>query len=305
MIDRDDLRVVLAIRNHGRIALAAEHLGVTAAAVTKRLGAIEKKLGVKLFQRTTRRMKTSDEGELCALLATDLLGRFDDLETQVTARSERPTGLIKLVSNTGFGRIHLAPQIVAFHARYPDIHVELHLSNQLPDLLAQGFDAAVWLWGPTSTQWVVSKLASNYRLVVASPSYVQRHGLPRTPADLEGHQCIAMAQRDVFNRLWRLQKLDPRVRTAPVDVKVTGALRSNSGEVCRDWAIAGCGVALRPSWDVTEHLRSGRLVDMLPGYAQLESDVQWIAPFKSNSPRRVTLLKQWLSAAFADPPWEV
>lgn len=303
MIDRNDLNLILAVRNHGRIAGAAEHLGVTAAAVTKRLAAIEKKLGIKLFQRTTRRLSTSDEGELCALLAADVLDRFESLESQVMARSSTPKGQIKLVANAGFGRIHLAPQIAAFQAKYPEIHVELHLANQLPDLLAEGFDAAIWLWGPPSTQWVVSKLASNHRVVVGAPSYVKQHGLPLTPEDLTQHTCLAMAQRHVFDHMWRLQRLDGRGRKQPVDVKIKGTLRSNSGEVVRDWAMAGCGLALRPLWDVIEPLRRGLLVDVLPGYAQLESDVQWVAPFKSNPPRRVALLKQWLKDAFARSLW--
>jgi LysR family transcriptional regulator, transcriptional activator for dmlA len=306
MLDRGDLLLLLTVRSHGRIAAAAEQLGVTAAAVSKRLASIERGLGVKLFLRTTRRMSTSDEGELCATLAMQLLEGFEDLEAQVSARSERVSGTIRLASNAGFGRVHLAPQIAAFQAKYPQIAVELHLANVLPDLQAEGFDAAVWLWAPTSSQWVVSKLASNHRIVVASPQYVQRHGQPATPQDLAQHQCLVMAQRDAFDRMWRLQKVGTRPDAsgqAVIDVKVKGSLRSNSGEVVRDWALQGQGIALRPMWDVAEHLRSGELVDMLPGYAQLESDVQWLAPFRANIPRRLVLLKQWLQEAFARPGW--
>ena len=200
----------------------------------------------------------------------------------------------------------MAPQIAAFHALHPQIAVELHLSNQLPDLQTDGFDAAVWLWGPPTAQWVVTKLAPNHRVVVASPDYVRRHGKPRVPAELAQHQCLVMAQRNAFDRMWRLQRLRGSVgdrRHAAVDVKIQGALRSNSGEVVRDWALGGYGVALRPMWDVNEQLRSGSLVDMLPGYAQLESDVQWLAPFRAHTPRRVVLLREWLQAAFAHPAW--
>lgn len=306
MLDRADLILVMAVHNHGRIAAAAEQLGVTAAAVTKRLASIERTLGVKLFHRTTRRMSASDEGELCAALATHLLDGFDDLEVQVSAQSERVTGKIRLMSNAGFGRVHMAPQIAAFHALHPQVAVELHLSNQLPDLQADGFDAAVWLWRPPTTQWVVTKLAPNHRVVVASPDYLRRHGKLRVPAEVAQHQCLVMTQRDAFDRMWRLERVRGSAegrRPPAVDVKVQGALRSNSGEVVRDWALGGYGLALRPLWDVTEHLRSGALVDMLPGYAQLESDVQWLAPFRANTPRRVVLLREWLQTAFAHPAW--
>ena len=303
MIDRNDLNLILSVSRHGRISTAAEHLGVTATAVTKRLGAIEARLGVKLFQRTTRRMNTSDEGELCVALATELLERFEDLEARVTARNRRATGRVRLVANAGFGRVHVAPQVALCHAAYPEISVELHMANQLPDLLAEGFDAAIWLWEPPTTQWVVSKLAPNHRLVVAAPSYLKRHGSPQTPAELSQHECIAMAQRDVFDRMWRLQRLDKRGRNPVIEVKIQGSLRSNSGEIVRDWAVAGSGIALRPLWDVTQLLRSGKLVNVLPKYAQLDSDVQWIAPFRAHLPRRVSLLRQWLNDAFAVPPW--
>ncbi len=293
MLDRGDLLLLLAVRSHGRIAGAAEQLGVTAAAVSKRLAAIERGLGVKLFLRTTRRMSASDEGELCATLAMHVLEGFEDLEAQVTARSERISGTIRLLSNAGFGRVHLAPQIAAFQAHYPQIAVELHLANVLPDLQAEGFDAAVWLWAPPTTQLVVAKLASNHRIVVASPSYVRRHGKPRTPRmDLARHQCLVMAQRDAFDRMWRLQKIG---RSEPVNRGQAGHRREDQGstahatrsEVVRDWALGGHGIALRPLWDVAEHVRSGALVDMLPGYAQFESDVKWLAPFRSNIPRRM------------------
>ncbi|MES2184781.1 MAG: LysR family transcriptional regulator [Pseudomonadota bacterium] len=303
MLDRSDLALVLAIRDHGRLAAAAEHLGVTPAAVTKRLALIERGLGVRLFARTTRRMSTSDEGELCAAYAARLLEGFDDLEALISANSARVAGRIRLLANAGFGRAHLAPQVSAFQEQYPDIEVELHLSNLLPDLQAEGFDAAVWLWGPATTRWVVARLAPNHRVVVASPAYVARHGMPVQPQDLSGHTCLVMAQRDAFDRMWRLQRLGGRARGKPIDVKIGGALRSNSGDVVGDWALEGRGVALRPLWQVVDHIRAGRLVDMLPGWAQCESDVQWIAPFRANLPHRVVLFKQWLQAAFAKPPW--
>jgi DNA-binding transcriptional LysR family regulator len=303
MLDRNDLSLVLAVRNKGRIAAAAEHLGVTPAAVTKRLAAIERTLSVRLFERTTRRMSASEEGELCATLAAQLLESFDNLEAQVAERSTKVAGPIRLLSNVGFGRAHIAPQVAAFQEKYPDVSVELHLTNLLPDLQAEGFDAAVWLWGPSTTRWVVMRLAQNQRVVVASPAYVKRHGPLHEPTDLAERACLVTAQRDIFDHLWRLQRIDARRRSKPVDVKVGGALRSNSGDVTREWALAGRGIALRPWWDVADHVRAGRLVDMLPGWAQLESDVQWVTPFRANVPRRVVLLRQWLQDAFARPSW--
>jgi LysR family transcriptional regulator, transcriptional activator for dmlA len=303
MLERSDLVMVMSVRDHGRIAGAAEHLGISPAAVTKRLGAIEKKLGVKLFQRTTRRLSITDEGQLCVALAAQVLERFEDLEAQVTSRSQSALGRLRVVANPGFGRKHLAPCVARFQEEHGQIAVEVHLTNTLPDLQAEGFDAAVWLWGPVSQRWVSTKLASNHRVVVASPQYLRRHGAPSEPADLQRHQCITMTQRDRFGPMWRLQPLEPRARTGGVEVQVKGPLSTNFGSVALDWALAGRGIALRPLWEVADDLRSGQLVDVLPGLGQVDSDVQWLAPFRANPPRRLVLLKQWLRQAFARPPW--
>ncbi len=302
MIDRADLQLVLAVKDAGSLVAAADKLGVTAAAVTKRLALLESRLSVRLFRRTTRVVSATTEGELYATLARQLVEDFETLEARVTEQTSAPIGSIKLACNVGFGRTWAGPAVREFCRRYPQVEVELHLRNQLPELQAEGFDAALWLWQPHSSQWIVHKLAANHRVVVASPSYLGANGAPATPQDLERHECLLMLERDMPQNLWHLERIKGRKALA-VDVRVAGRLRSNSGDVLRDWALDGAGIALRPLWDVHAHLLRGELTQLLPQYAKLDSDVQWIAPYRQHLPRRVRLLKEFFAERLQTAPW--
>jgi LysR family transcriptional regulator, transcriptional activator for dmlA len=304
MIDRIDLALVLAVKETGSLTGAAKRLQITGAAVTKRLAQIEAWLAVKLFVRTTRSVTATPEGEMFCEHARQLVAGFDTLESRLTEFTTTPVGSIKLASNVGFGRQWLAPAIHAFSQTFASVQIELHLLNRLPDLQAEGFDAAIWLWQPVSTQWIVHTLARNTRVVVASVDYLQRHGTPAAPEDLRDHQCLLMREREMPANTWRLSRLVPHEGDAPmIEVKVSGVLSSNNGEVLRDWALSGAGIALRPYWDVHEHIQSGRLVRVLGDYAKLDADVQWIAPYRAHLPERVRLLREFLAARIRGAAW--
>jgi LysR family transcriptional activator of dmlA len=304
MHDRGDLLLVLAVKETGSLAGAARRLEVSGAAITKRLAQIEGRLAVRLFRRTTRSVVPTPEGELYCELARQLVEDFESLETRVADLGTTALGSIKIACNVGFGWQWAAPVIDEFSRLYPFVEIELHLRNRLPDLQAEGFDCAIWLWHPLSTQWIIQTLAKNNRAMVASPAYLQRAGTPRTPEDLSGHACLLMLERDMPLNIWRLSRLAPQSDSAcAIDVRVSGPLRSNNGEVLRDWAINGAGIALRPFRDVHAHIRSGRLVHVLPDYAKLDSDVQWIAPYRAHLPERVRLLKEFFEVRLRDAPW--
>lgn len=303
MHDRGDLLLVLAVKETGSLTAAGRQLDITGAAVTKRLAQIEARLAVRLFRRTTRSVVATPEGELYCELARRLLEDFENLEARVADFGSTPVGVVKIACNVGFGRQWAGPMIEAFSRLYPSVDIELHARNRLPDLQAEGFDGALWLWHPQSTQWIIQTLAKNHRAMVAAPAYLERAGTPRTPEDLAGHACLLMLERDMPANIWRLNRLGDETGDAAIDVRVTGRLRSNNGDVLRDWAIGGAGIGLRPVWDVFEHIRSGRLTHVLPEYAKLDSDVQWIAPYRSHLPQRVRLLKEFLAARLSEAPW--
>lgn len=307
-MERSDLELVLAIRDHGSLAAAALRLDVAPPVVTKRLAALEARLGQRLFQRTTRRVSPTAEGETVCERAFVLLQGFAALEAELQERKAEPTGLIRLAATFGFGRLWLGPAMASFQERYPRIEIQLQLTEQLPDLALEGFDGAIWLWqveGRQAAQWVSRRLARNQRVLVASPRYIRQHGAPSTLEALQDHACLIVrengnAQGQRFDT-WTLHKSNSKT---PERVRVHGPLSGNSGELVRDWCVAGRGIMLRSLWDIAPELASGLLVSVLPGYAMPDADIHWLAPYRSDSPRRIRLLIDFLVTQFRDEPWK-
>ena len=307
-MDRNDLELVLAVRSQGSLAGAALALDIAPPAVTKRLAALEARLGRKLFQRTTRRISPTAEGETVCERAVALLQGFRDLEAELQEQQKEPSGLIRLAATFGFGRLWLGPVLARFQERYPAVRVQLQLTEHLPDLALEGYDGAIWLWsvqGRQAAQWVSRRLARNQRVLVASPGYIKGHGLPDSLAALEDHTCLLVRENgnavsQSFDR-WHLKKERDK---SPTSVRVSGPLTSNSGELVRDWCLDGRGITLRSLWDIAPQLASGQLVRVLPAWSMPDADIHWLAPYRTDSPRRIRVLIDFLLAQFAGEPWK-
>jgi LysR family transcriptional regulator, transcriptional activator for dmlA len=305
IMERTDLELVLAIKSTGGMSQAAVRLRLSAPVVTKRLAALEDALGLKLFYRTTRRVAPTAEGELLCERAQGLLEGFMQAEEALREQTREPTGLVRLAATLGFGRIWLGPALAEYQTLYPKVRIELQLTETLPDLGAQGLDGAVWLWAMRSnrtSQWSAKPLASNQRVLVAAPAYLKLHGTPDSVDTLQQHQCLVVRESDDPHYTWQLSALGARRTHAVV---VHGPLSSNSGELVRDWCMAGRGIMLRSQWDVAPLLASGKLVRVLPSYAMRDADIQWLAPFRAQTPKRVRLLRDFLAKKFKSRPWEV
>lgn len=301
---RSDLELVLAVQEAGSLVKASEKLGFSTPMMTKRLAALERTLGVKLFFRTTRKVTPTAEGELFCERAKPLIENFLHLEDALREQVLEPSGLIKIVSTFGFGRLWLGPAIAEWSKQYPKVRVDLRLTEALPDLAAEGFDAAVWLWAPSRTnsaKWSARLLAHNERVLVASPSYIATHGEPTSINDLSNHECLAVHESDDRGSNWLLthSKENNLVR----NIKIKGSLSSNSGELVRDWCVQGKGIMLRSLWDVSKLLDAGKLIRVLPEYAMLDANIQWLAPFRPHTPLRVSLLRDYLTSTFKSAPW--
>jgi LysR family transcriptional regulator, transcriptional activator for dmlA len=304
-VERADLELVLAIKGAGSMSQAAVQLRLSAPVVTKRLAALEAALGLKLFYRTTRRVAPTAEGELLCERAIGLLEGFAQAEEALREQTRQPTGLVRLAATLGFGRIWLGPALSEYQALYPQVRIELQLTETLPDLGSQGLDGAVWLWAMRSnrtSQWSAKLLAQNQRVLVAAPVYLKLRGTPRSVDDLQQHECLVVRESDDPSYTWQLSAAGERRIHAVV---VRGALSSNSGELVRDWCLRGRGIMLRSLWDVAPMLASGALVRVLPTYAMRDADIQWLAPFRAQTPKRVRLLRDFLAAKFKSRPWEV
>ncbi len=303
---RNDLELVLAVQETGSLTRASEKLGFSTPMMTKRLAALEQALGVKLFFRTTRKVTPTAEGELFCERAKPLIENFLHLEDTLREQVLEPSGLIKIVSTFGFGRLWLGAAIAEWSKQYPNVRVDLRLTEALPDLAAEGFDASVWLWAPSranSAKWSARLLAHNERVLVASPSYVSAHGVPATLDDLSHHECLAVHESDDRGSSWLLTQSNKK--DVVHNIKIKGALSSNSGELVRDWCVQGKGIMLRSLWDVSKLLSAGKLVRVLPDYAMKDAHIQWLAPFRPHTPLRVSLLRDYLTAAFKGEPWLV
>lgn len=305
LLSRTDLELLLAVRAHGSLAATAAAAGVVPSVVTKRLAALESRLGFKLFQRTTRRVLPTAEGEALCERATHLLQAFAQLEADLQEKRSEPMGVIRLAATFGFGRHWVGPALADFQARHPGLQVQLQLTEHLPNLAVEGYDGAVWLWsvhGRRASEWVGRRLARNQRVLVAAPQYLRQRGTPATPADLAQHDCLIVRENDQRFDMWALRKERDK---SEVRVRVQGPLSSNSGELVRDWCLSGRGIMMRSLWDIAPQLASGLLVRVLPGHAMWDADIHWLAPHRAQTPRRVRLLIDFLAERFRGEPWKL
>lgn len=304
-IDRRDAELVLAIASGGSLAAAARRLDLAPTVVSKRLAGLESKVGSTLLQRTTRRCRLTPEGDTFVAWARRVTEDFGALEAALAEHRGQASGLLRIVSSPGFGRLWVAPALAALQQHHPGLQVQLHLADTLPDLTAGRFDAAVWLWPPRASTLVTRRLAPNRRVVVAAPRYLAQRGRPLTPDDLAAHDCLVVRENDDLPAVWRLQRASGRGGT-PLAVRVRGPLASNHGEVVRDWALAGRGLMLRSWWDVQPLVARGALVHVLQGWAMREADVHLVLPPRDRrlpAGPREKLLVQHLAAWFAEAPW--
>lgn len=294
-----ELGFFAALAGSGSLSAAARELGVSTPAVSKRLAGMESRLGLPLVNRTTRRMSLTPEGELVLEHARRILAELDDLSRLLGAAKGRPQGLLRINTTLGFGRMHMAPLVARFVRRHPQVEVQLQLSVNPPPLTDDSFDLCIRFGPPPDARVLARLIARNRRILCASPAYLARHGTPRAPADLLRHACIGIRQGDEAYGLWRLTPRRGRGTASAEAVKTRGPLASNDGEVAVHWALEGLGIVMRAEWDVERHLKSGRLVAVLPQYDTPDADIYAVWPQRHRSSARVHAFVDLLAEAFA------
>jgi len=290
-----ELQLVVELARAGGMSAAARELDVTPAAVSKRLAQIEARLGVRLFNRSTRRLSLTAEGEVYLESARRILDEIDDLDEQIASRQASPRGLLKVNAPLGFGRSYIAPAIAEFAQKYPEVALQLQLTDRPADFVRDAFDVAVRFGDLPDTSLIARKIAPNRRLVCASPGYLKLHGVPATPHELARHQCIVLRQNDATYGMWRFTK-GRRSET----VKVRGNLSSNDGEVTLTWGLAGLGILQRAEWDLARYLRSGRLVQVLEDYALPQADIYAVFPERHHLSAKVRAFVDFLVGYFQE-----
>jgi LysR family transcriptional activator of dmlA len=278
----------------GSFSAAARELNVTTAAVSKRMNQLEARLGARLLRRTTRRIGLTPEGEMYLVNARRILAEINDLEQMISNAVTAPKGLLRLNATLGFGRSHIAPLVSDFVKRYPEIEVQLQLTVKPPMLVEDAYDVCIRFGEPPDTRVIARRIASNRRLICGAPSYIERHGAPRSPSDLEHHNCIGIRQGEEGYGIWHL-KSGQRTQTA----KVRGSLSTNDGEIAVNWALEGHGLLMRAEWDIAKYLQSGRPRQVLPNWHTPAADIYAVFPYQVQTAARVRAFVDFVAAAFS------
>jgi LysR family transcriptional regulator, transcriptional activator for dmlA len=293
MLDVRDLEVTVLIARHGSFAKAARALNITVPAVSKRLAGFETRLGVRLFDRSTRRVAPTTDGEAIIAEAREVLDRMADMEALATRRQRAPTGHLRVNGTQGFGRRVLAPLLSEFARTHADITIDLTLTQGLPLGPEVTFDLAVRLGKPADENLVAKKLAANERVLVAAPRYLKKAGMPKSVADLAKHRCLAVREGNSDFATWSLEG-----PTGMEKVRVAPQLASNDGESVVGWALDGHGILLRSAWDIAPLIREKRLTRVLPTYA-MPADVYAMYINRRFLPPRVDALINFLTERLA------
>lgn len=291
--DINDLRIFERIVARGSLSAAARELGLSLAVVSKRLGELERQLDARLLHRTTRRLSLTEEGDILHQHCLRLLSQVDEAEAALLHHHDSVTGTLHLTAPTGFGRRHLVPALSRFTREYPELRVQLALTDTVEDLAKGGFDLAIRYGEPLDSRMVARRLAPNRRVLCASPDYLQRKGAPRKLADLTDHDCILIGQQPQADWYFGRGQRESAVR-------ITGAFCCNDGEAAHALALQGAGIVLKSIWDVGEDLQCGRLVQVLPRHTPAAAPLNALYLHGRHLAPRVTLfldfLKQYLHA---------
>ncbi|WP_017231387.1 LysR family transcriptional regulator [Pandoraea sp. B-6] len=294
-LDLDTVALFVRVAALGNVSAAGREQGLSPATASTRLTQLEGVLGARLLHRTTRRVALTQEGEAFLRDAQTLLAAEAQAMASVGQGHAAPQGRLRVSCSSSFGRQHVSPALSAFLARYPGISLDFRLTDRVVDLIEAGMDLAIRVGALRDSTLVARKLAPNRRTLCASPAYLAARGAPKHPGELAAHDCLILGEQ----RDWRF--VTPG---GPLSVRVSGRLASDNGEVLRDAVLAGLGIALKSTWDVGAHLRSGALVPVLPAYPLAEEVAIWaVYPSRAFVPPKTHALIEFLQARFGPAPY--
>lgn len=291
---RTDLAFFSGLVRSGSLSAAAREFNVTPSAVSKWLAQLEARLGVRLIARNTRRISLTQEGEIYLAEGRRILSEIEDLERTISSSQGAPMGLLKVQATLGFGRSFIAPAISTFASRYPDLEIQLLLTDR-PASLAEGdVDVSIRFGPPPDSRVMARKIANHRRRIFASPIYLKGRQRPTVPNDLTQHNCLIVRQDDVAYGQWHFTKA-----RKTQSVKVRGTLSSNDGAAVLTWALQGHGVMMRSEWDAAPFVRGGQLEVLLEDYALPSADIYAVYPQKQNLAAKVRMFVDFLAEHFA------
>lgn len=294
----EHLRLFVRVANTQKISLAGQELGLSPAVASSYISKLEENLGVRLVHRTTRKVSLTEDGEAFLPHAEDVLASVEAAQISVGAGDNSPTGTLRITAPSSFGRMHLMPAMRGFMQTYPQLNIDCRFSDSVVDLVEGGFDIAIRNAELKSSSLVARKLAPDQRILCASPEYLELHGEPETPDDLDSHQCITLAGLEQ----WQFNLPGGKTKT----FKAKGRFRADNGEAVRDACIQGLGVTINSTWIAYEYLQKGELVQVLKDYP-LASDTAIWAVFPSNrqlAPKVRAFIDYFVKVYGQKPYWD-
>jgi DNA-binding transcriptional LysR family regulator len=281
----------------GSFVRAADALSLSKAAVSRHVGDLETRLGVRLLHRTTRRLSLTEEGQAFHAHCKDVLAAVDEAEAAITSRSGEVSGQVKVNVPVTFGIRHLAPLWGEFRARHPKVTLDVTLADRLVDLVEEGYDIAVRIATLESSTLVSKRLSTTRMVLCASPKYLKGRGTPRHPDELAQHSIISYTYWSTRDE-WRFEGPD-----GDVSVKTQPCMHTNNGDTCRAAALAHQGVILQPTFLVGDDLAAGTLVELMPEYRSIELGIYAVYPTRKHVSPKVRALIAFLVEAFRKPRW--
>jgi DNA-binding transcriptional LysR family regulator len=291
-----DLRLFTRIVAAGSLSETARRIHSSLPAVSRRLAAMEERLGVRLIDRGSRRFTLTEEGGVLYERALTILRDLDAAEAEATAQAKHPRGRMRVGAPLEIGRRRIAPLVAEFTARYPGISIELVLSDSRVDILEEELDIGIHVDVPQDSNLISRVLLYGSRVIIASPEYLARHPAPAKPIDLLEHDCARLVRgRRVFDH-WMFKE-DGRVR----EVQVQGTLLTNNSEVMHEWALAGRAVTIKALWDVEDDIHAGRLVQLLKPFQCDELNLYATYATRTHLPPRMRLFIDFVVQELSPP----
>lgn len=295
----DSMRSFTAVVDFGSFSAAADRRGLPRSTVSKQIRALETDLGVQLLNRTTRRVAPTDAGRAYAERCRAILADIDEADRSVAAVTDTPRGELRLNAPLSFGILHLGPALADFSAQNPAVEIDLSLGDRLVDPIEEGFDLVIRIAELDDSSLIARKLCTARRVLCAAPDYLKAHGVPATPKEVSTHHCLLYGSGPTAGR-WRLFGED---RDHTVDV--SGPVRANNGDVLREAAIGGLGIALLPTFIVGNALQSGELVTLLDETPPASLPVSAVYPPNRHLSAKVRALIDFLAERYSGtPPWD-
>lgn len=288
----DSLRVFVRVVELGSITSGGRDLRLTPAVASKRIKELERRLGVRLFNRTTRSLTPTEVGTVFYDHARRVIETLEEAEAVVAGYSNQPRGVVQVAAPLGIGRRMIAPLIPLFSQKYPDIEIRLRLSDRKVNILEDRLDLAFFLGEPQDSTLKMRQIVECQRVLCASPEYLARKGTPKIPRDLidKSHNCLLLRYPRSPEYFWLLQSQDGSLK-----LDVSGAYDADDGDVLTQWALTGYGIANKPRFDVAEHLKSGALVEVLPDTPPISSRFGCLYPHKKLQDPKIRLFVDYMT----------